>query len=192
MTAPVDHLAPFLEQLSHRNLDDLGMIALPEPDAAERAELLGRARAAAAGAGDARLAELRSIPDRVGDLAFRSYSFRGYEPSWFGLIWGRSIGRAADRARLVAAVEDAAVAEVVADLLPADDLAALREPFELASSMAGAAPGVNPRMANRSMAGIAVVVWLAALLTGVGAVIGGAVATLLTRRRGRRDQRTDR
>jgi hypothetical protein len=186
MTEPIDRLAPFLERLSHRNLDDLGMIALPEPDPAERAELLGRATRAAAAAGEDRLAELRSIPDRVGDLAFRSYSFRGYEPSWFGLVWGRSIGRAADRARLVAAVEDAAVAEVVADLLPEDDLAALREPFELASSMVGAAPGVNPRFTSRRTAGVMAGVWLAAWFAGAGAVLGGAVAALLSRRRGRR------
>jgi hypothetical protein len=188
MPPPVDHLTPFLERLHHRSLDDLGMIALPEPDPDERSRVLGLATAAAAEHGEDRLAELKSIPDRVGDLAFRSYSFRSYEPSWFGLIWGRSIGRAADRARLVAAVEDAAVAEVVADLLPEEDLAALREPFELASSMAGAAPAVNPRITNRPMAGIAAVVMLGAWLAGAGAVIGGAVVALLARRRPRRDR----
>jgi hypothetical protein len=183
-----DRLAPFLEQLYRRNLDDLGMIALPEPDPAVRGELLARATAAATAAGPDRLAELRAVPVRVGELAFRSFSFRGYEPSWFGLIWGRSIGRAGDRARLVAAVEDAAVAEVVADLLPEDDLAALREPFEVASSMAGAAPAVNPRFTSRRTAGVMAGVWLAVWFAGAGAVLGGAVATLLARRRGRRER----
>jgi hypothetical protein len=182
-----DRLAPFLEQLYRRNLDDLGVIALPEPDQAVRAELLASATAAAAAAGPDRLAELRSVPDRVGALAFRSYSFRGYEPSWFGLMWGRSIGRAGDRARLIAAVEDAAVAEVVADLLPADDLAALREPFELASSMAGAASSVNPRITSRRAAGVVAGVYLAAWLAGAGAVIAGAIVGLLSRRRGPRE-----
>jgi hypothetical protein len=178
-----DRLAPFLEQLYRRNLDDLGMIALPEPDAAVRGELLASATAAAAAAGPDRLAELRAVPDRVGALAFRSFSFRGYEPSWFGLMWGRSIGRAGDRARLVAAVEDAAVAEVVADLLPADDLAALREPFELASSMAGTASSVNPRVTSRTAAGVVAGVYLAAWLAGAGAVIAGAIVGVLSRRR---------
>jgi hypothetical protein len=124
----------------------------------------------------------------VGDLAFRSYSFRSYEPSWFGLIWGRSTGRASDRARLVAAVEDAAVAEVVADLLPEADLAALREPFELASSMAGSAPGINPRIRSRPVAGVAAGVMLVGWLAGAGMVIAGAVAALVSQRRGRRNR----
>lgn len=182
-----DRLAPFLEQLYRRNLDDLGMISLPEPDPVARGELLASATAAAVAAGPDRLAELRAVPDRVGELAFRSFSFRGYEPSWFGLMWGRSIGRAGDRARLVAAVEDAAVAELVADLLPADDLAALREPFELASSMAGAASSVNPRIASRKAAGVVAGVYLAAWLAGAGAVIAGAIVGWLSRRRGPRD-----
>jgi len=176
-----------LDELYRRNLDDLGMIALPEPDPTARGELLARATAAAAAAGADRLAELRSVPDRVGELAFRSYSFRSYEPSWFGLIWGRSLGRAGDRARLIAAVEDAAVADVVDDLLPADDLAALREPFEIASSMAGAASSVNPRIASRSAAGAVAGVWFLAWLAGAGAVIAGAIVALLSRGRVRRD-----
>jgi hypothetical protein len=181
-----DRLAPFLEQLYRRNLDDLGMIALPEPDPAVRSELLARATAAATAAGPDRLAELRAVPDRVGELAFRSFSFRGYEPSWFGLMWGRSIGRAGDRARLVAAVEDAAVAEVVADLLPADDLAALREPFVIATSRAGAAPGVNPTFTSRRVAGAIAGAWIVAVLLSGGAVIAGAIAGLLSRFRSRR------
>jgi hypothetical protein len=178
-----DRLSEFLDALYHRNLDDLGMISLPEPDPTVRADLLGRATAAAAAAGPDRLAELRSVPDRVSELAFRSFSFRGYEPSWFGLIWGRSIGRAADRARLVAAVEDAAVAEVVADLLPPDDLAALREPFAIASSMAGAAPGVNPTFTSRRVAGAVAGAWIVAVLLTGGAVVAGAIAGLLSRLR---------
>jgi hypothetical protein len=185
----IDRVAPFLDQLYHRSLDDLGMISLPEPDATVRGELLARATAAAAAAGPDRLAELQAVPDRVQDLAFRSFSFRGYEPSWFGLIWGRSIGRAADRARLIAAVEDAAVAEVVADLLPADDLAALREPFELAASMAGAASSVNPRITSRTPRGLVAGVWLAAWFAGAGAVLAGAIAGLFARRRERRNRK---
>ena len=180
-----DRLAAFLDELYHRNLDDLGMISLPEPDPAARGELLARATAAATAAGPDRLAELRSVPDRVGELAFRAYSFRGYEPSWFGLIWGRSIGRAADRARLVAAVEDAAVAEVVADLVPPDDLADLREPFAVASSMAGAAPGVNPTFTSRRVAGAVAGAWIVAVLLSGGAVVAGAIAGLLSRLRSR-------
>jgi hypothetical protein len=178
-----DRLAPFLGRLDHLNLDDLGMIALPEPDQAARAALLQRAVDAASGAGPDRLAQVRAAPARARDEAFRAYSRRGLEPSWFGLIWARSIGRADDRARLVAAIEDAAVAEAVADLLPADDLEALREPFELAASMAGAAPPVNPRLDASRRSGFAVVAWLTAFLVGVGLPVAGGIAALLARRR---------
>jgi hypothetical protein len=180
-----ERLDAFLEALSRRNLDDLGMVALSEPDPTARGALLRRATAAAAAAGADRLAEVRAVPDRVQAIAFRSFAFRGYEPTWFGLNWGRSIGRADDRARLVAAIEDAAVADVVADLLPADDLAALREPFELASSMAGAAPGANPRIHSRRAAGLISGVWLVTWLIGAGAVFAGVIAAVASGLRSR-------
>ncbi|HLO36162.1 MAG TPA: hypothetical protein VK194_08770 [Candidatus Deferrimicrobium sp.] len=187
MTRP-DPVAPFLARLDRLNLDDLGMVALPEPDAVLRAALLQRALDAAATAGPDRLAELRATPGRARDEVVRAYSRRSLEPSWFGLMWARSIGRAEDRARLIAAIEDAAVAEVVADLLPADELEALREPFELAASMVGAAPPVNPRLDASPRSGFAVVAWLAAAIVGLGLPVAGGIAALLSRRRRGADQ----
>jgi hypothetical protein len=125
-----ERLDAFLEALSRRNLDDLGVVALSEPDPTARGALLRRATAAAAAAGADRLAEVRAVPDRVQAIAFRSFAFRGYEPTWFGLNWGRSIGRADDRARLVAAVEDAAVADVG----PTSCRPTILRPFENRSS----------------------------------------------------------
>lgn len=146
MSSPADSAAgpleAFLAELGRLSVDDLTMVALPEPDPDERAELLQRAVDAAAAGG--RREALAAAPGRARDALFRSYSRRGYDPTWFGLNWGRSLGRADDRARLVAAAEDAAVAAVVAGLLPDEDLAALREPFEIATSMTGAAPEANP------------------------------------------------
>ncbi|MEO5939514.1 MAG: hypothetical protein ABIZ72_01345 [Candidatus Limnocylindrales bacterium] len=177
------HLDAFLDEIAHRNLDDLGMIALPEPDRDARAALLASAMAAAGAAGPARLAEVRAIPDRVREFALRSFSFRGYEPSYFGLIWGRSIGRAADRARLVVAIQDAAVAAVLADDLPEDDLAALRAPFELAASMAGSSADVNPRFRSRPVAGFVAGVWLVSWAIGAGAAVAGVLAAAIAHRR---------
>jgi hypothetical protein len=172
-----DALAAFLAELARINVDDLMMVALPEPDPDERAALLQRAVDAAHAAD--RRQELAVAPTRARDQLFRAWSRRGYDPTWFGLNWGRSLGRADDRARLVAAVEDAAVAAVVADLIP-DEAAALREPFDIAISMAGAAPSSNPIVRGSPGQRAAVVVASAvainaALLTGAW-VLGGALA----------------
>jgi hypothetical protein len=184
MPGPTDRLAPFLERLSHLAIDDLAMLALPEPDGEARRALLQRAldAAVAAGRGD----DARAAPGRARDAIVRAYSFRAYDATWFGLNWGRSMGRADDRARLIAAIEDAAVAEVVADLLPADDVAALREPFELAASMAGAAPLANPRLDSKAGAGIVGVAWLVGAPSVVGPAVIAALAGLASLRRRRR------
>jgi hypothetical protein len=183
-----DPLADFLRELGRLSIDDLAMVALSEPDRDERAELLQRAVDVADAAG--RRALLASAPARARDTLFRAYSRRGYDPTWFGLNWGRSLGRADDRARLVAAVEDAAVAAVVADLLPADDVAALREPYEIAASMAGAGPDTNSSsrgsLRGRPLAITAFVVGVfMAIMTGAFAIAGGvlAAAAILTRAR---------
>jgi hypothetical protein len=183
--APDDRLTAFLERIARLSVDDLVVLALPEPDPDERAALLARAEAAAQGAG--RLDAFRTAPRRARDAVFRAFAARAYDPTWFGLNWGRSLGRAEDRARLIAAVEDAAVAAVVADLLPDDELAALREPFELAASMTGAGPAANPRLegsaARRGLVAAAFILGA----TVVGTVSGGliALAALAARHRPR-------
>ncbi|MFL5725764.1 MAG: hypothetical protein ACJ76W_07515 [Chloroflexota bacterium] len=188
---PARPIDAFLAELGRLSVDDLAMVALPEPDPDERAALLQRAVDAAHAAN--RREELATAPGRARDQLFRAWSRRGYEPTWFGLNWGRSLGRADDRARLVAAVEDAAVAAVVADLVSPEDVGALREPFDIASSMAGAGPSSNP-IVRGSPGERAAVVFAsavaisAAVLTGAF-VLGGAVAAgllaLAQRRRGR-------
>jgi hypothetical protein len=180
-----DRVGAFLETLSRLAVDDLAVLALPEPDRDDRTAALGRAEAAAERAG--RLEELRAAPKRAREILVQAYSFRAYDPTWFGLNWGRSLGRADDRARLLAAVEDAAVAAVVADLLAEDDVAGLREPFEHVASMAGTAPAANPliegAVGRRALVGALFV--LSAV--GIGAVGGGlaALAALGARRRRR-------
>ena len=185
----VDRVAPFLERLSHLNLDDLAMLALPEPDEAARNTLLQRALDAAEAAG--RGSEAREAPSRARDAMVRAYSFRGYDATWFGLNWGRSIGRASDRARLIAAIEDAALADVIADLLPADDIAVLREPFEIATSMTGTGPLANPRLDSQAGVGVVSAAWLVGAVSLVGPAVIAALAGIASLRRRRRDQMGD-
>jgi len=183
-----DALAAFLAELGRYSVDDLAMVALPEPDPDERAALLQRAVDAAHAAD--RREELAMAPARAREQLFRAWSRRGYEPTWFGLTWGRSLGRADDRARLVAAVEDAAVAAVMADLLSPEDVGALREPFDIATSMAGAAPASNPiiRGSGPQRGFVAALLGLGivgAVLTTGALLVGGAMAAVayLTRLR---------
>ena len=190
-TPDADTLGAFLAELSRLSVDDLAMVALAEPDPVDRAALLQRAVDAAHAAD--RREELAAAPGRARDQLFRAWSRRGYEPTWFGLNWGRSLGRADDRARLIAAVEDAAVGAVVADLLPEEEVAALREPFEIARSMAGAAPSSNPivrgSVPQRGFVAALVALGIVSALFTTGAlIVGGAMAAVayLTRSRTRR------
>jgi hypothetical protein len=180
----VDRTGAFLETLSRFTVDDLAVLALPEPDPDERTELLARAITAAEEAG--RLDEVRDAPGRARDVIVHAFSVRAYDPTWFGLNWGRSLGRADDRARLLAAVEDAAIAAVVADLLPEDDIAALREPFGLLTSMAGTASAANPQIEGsqrRALVGtIFVVSAMGAAAIGGGIAAIGALAAKYRRR----------
>ena len=64
------------------SVDDLAMVALPEPDPDERAALLQRAVDAAHAAD--RREELAMAPARAREQLFRAWSRRGYEPSGSG------------------------------------------------------------------------------------------------------------
>jgi hypothetical protein len=138
MTERVD---AFLRRLGDLSVDDLTVLALAPADPDERERLLDRIDAAARATG--RLDEIDEAADRAHDALVGAFAVRGLDPTWFGLNWGRSLGRSADRAVLLQAVEDAAMAAVVADVAP-EDAALLAEPFELVAGMVGAAPTANP------------------------------------------------
>jgi hypothetical protein len=184
-----DRLALFLQVLDRLSLDDLGMTALPEPDDAARAERFERAMTAARLAGPDRPAELEATPRRIREHLLAGYNVLGFQPSWFGVIWARSIGRADNRAYLIAAIEDAAIAAVADDLLPADDLAALREPFVLAASMRGTAPSINPRIELPRQAAPFIAAALVVSLLLVGSVVVVAFVILVATTTQRRRQR---
>ena len=131
----------FFGRLDRLSVDDLIVLALPGVDRERRAALLDRVETAGAAAG--RTDELDECAERAVSWIVQAFSFRSLEPTWFGLNWGRSLGRSDDRARLFEAIEDAALAAVVADLVP-DEAATLAEPFEDVASMSGAGAGPVP------------------------------------------------
>lgn len=142
----------FLAGVERTSIDDLIMLALPMPDPTGRRERLAVATRAATDAGrDALLAEARA---RVRAVLVDGFARRAYDPTWFGLNWGRSLGRARDRAALVAAAEDAATGAVVEDLIDPALVEDLASPFTSVAGMRGTAPAVNPIL-GRSRIGLA-------------------------------------
>jgi hypothetical protein len=174
MSARID---AFLDRLDRLSIDDLQVLALPPADPDERDALLDRVEAAARSAG--RLGELDDASNRATEAIVTALSFRGYEPTWFGLNWGRALARSEDRAALVQAVEDAAVAAVVADLAP-EAAAALAERFELVASMAGTAPAINPTsVRHRNVVRAAWVFGAFGLLFAAGIALTDIVAAIV-------------
>jgi hypothetical protein len=141
-----DRIDGFLERLDRLSVDDLEVLAIEPLPSTEHDRLLDEADAAATAAG--RLDELDDAADLAHDSIVRSLSSRGYDPTWFGLNWGRTLTRVGDRAELILAVEDAAIAAVVADLAPdtADELAAR---FERLAGMRGSSWAENPEASDR-------------------------------------------
>jgi hypothetical protein len=137
----------FLRAIERTSIDDLLMLALPLPNPEIRRQQLEAVRSAAAAVGrDLLLAQARS---RARSLIEDAIARRAYQPTWFGLNWGRSLGRSTDRAALVAAAENAAAAVVVEDVIDAPLLEQLAWPFQTAAAMSGAAPSTNPAVGVR-------------------------------------------
>jgi hypothetical protein len=149
-----DHAAAFFDRLDHLSVVDLGLLALAPVDQPEHDRLLDRIDAAAEASG--RMDELDDAADRARDAIVAGLGRATYQPTWFGPNWMPSLGRAEDQARMIGAVEDAAMAAVVADLVP-DDAATLAQPFELLASMAGTGP--QPRAITGPQDARRLVIW---------------------------------
>jgi len=121
-----------------------------------------------------------------------------YQPTWFGLNWGRSSGTAADRAAIALAIEDAALAAVVRDVVDPATYDELTEPASFIAAMhpARAADGQPQGRWARPIAYglvLATILGLGAYATDVGSlvvaiplVLGAAIVADLARsRRGR-------
>jgi hypothetical protein len=183
-----DRLDAFLHELDRTSLADLEVLALPEPDPDQRAALLARMAEAAAAAGPDGVPDLEGTRAAVRELMLQRLSRDMYQPTWAGLNWSSSPMRIEDRTRLIVAVEDAAVAALLEDRLEPDDVAALREPFEIASSMHGAGTTGVPDLSGSRVA--AAPLTALAVSSGAGGLgIIAALAAFLRRRRGRLEDR---
>lgn len=116
------------------------------------------------------------------ELVIRAFASNQYQPTWAGLQWGRSLGSARDRSNLIAAVEDAVLAAVVADIADPDDVATLAGPFETLVAMRATYPeqSLPGALASRSPLGafgIAVMLGIALLFAvGTTTAVGSAEA----------------
>jgi hypothetical protein len=160
--AGFDRLTPFeLERIGLRRRDDEAREALLHTVAeaarsADRTLLLGEAR------GQAR------------DTVLRRYRDGGLHPTWVGLNWGISQGTIEDRVAIVEALEDAAAAAVVADLVQPEVVEALALDADRIMDMAAGevsegslAHAVAPPAAGlRDTRGRRIAVWVGALVVG--------------------------
>ena len=169
----VDALFARLDQLTP---DDLSHVGLRRADG-ERDELRQMVVTAARAAGrSALLAEARA---GARDLVLRRYAAGTLHPTWVGLNWGLSQGTADDRVAIVEAVQDAAAAAVVEDLVP-DDVTralALDAGHALGLSVGDAWEGsldraLRPSPTGRRTARLAAGTLLVGMLSVVGFLIG--------------------
>jgi hypothetical protein len=184
-----ERLEAFLARLDRLALEDLRLLALPLPDPTERAAFLDEVRSAAATAG--RTALVEEAQQRAREAIVTAYNRHQYDPTWVGLMWGRSLGTTKDRLGLALAAEDAAVAAVMDDLLDDDLVATLTEPFEHAAGMTGSTttpslsldrPGPQGWLV-RIVFGVMLVV--AAIALGIAQAGVGLIAAILAGRRRR-------
>lgn len=186
--AAADRLEAFLARLDRLSLEDLRLVALPLPAPEERAAMLDVVRGAAIEAGQAPLVE--EARRRAREAVTIAYDRHLYDPTWAGLNWGRSLGTTRDRLGLVLAVEDAAIAAVMSDLLDEETIASLTEPFEHAAGMSGATTTPSLSLDRPGPQGWLVRIVFGAMLVAAAIVIGaaqaalGLIAAILSGRRG--------
>ncbi len=115
--ARVDDL---LERLTRVNLQ---VVVVARPDAT-RLAAQARARAAAVAAGRGGLFDEAAAAVR--EATIRAYSRGGFSGTWAANDWSISVATPADRVAAAAAFEEAAMAEVVEDVVDDDTLEILR------------------------------------------------------------------
>lgn len=174
----VDALLGAFEQLTPDQLAAIGL--RPAPDE-ERERLRSIVDEAAARLGRASL--VGEARGRARETVLRRYADGMFHPTWAGLNWGISQGRAEDRAAVANALADAAACAVVEDgldpevrdalRLDADHVLALAPGWasegSLARALAGpAGPDLRRSSAVRLAAGAAAAV---AVILGVGSLV---------------------
>jgi hypothetical protein len=114
--------------------DALAQFELPLPDPRGRAELRAEADRRARNAGRGEL--LDQAVEAARERADRRHVAAAYRPTWIVLNWGQSLGRARAWTAYALALEDAAVAAVVDDLLDETDIAELTWGFDRVRGLA--------------------------------------------------------
>lgn len=140
MTDPADaardRVANLLERLARVNLQ---VVVIAPPDGTHRSAQ-GRARAAALAAGRGELFDAAVTEAR--ETVLRAFSRGGFNGTWAASDWSISVASPRDRLAAAAAFEEAAMAEVVEDLVDDDTLEILRAGTdELVRSSAVPSPG---------------------------------------------------
>lgn len=165
--------------------DELAHIGLVRRDDGHRRVLEQHVEGAARSADRAQL--VGEARDRARETVVRRYSEGGLHPTWIGLNWGLSQGTVADRVAIVEALEDAAAAAVLEDVL---DPAVATELALDADHVLGLASGevsegslarvlTPPSAAYRDSRWRWAGVWLAAaLMVGSGFARGSAASAL--------------
>jgi hypothetical protein len=167
-----------LDGLQRLSVDDLGRLSLPAGDRPERVAARERALEIARQTGRTQLVEDAAAEAR--ELVIRAFAGNQYQPTWAGLQWGRSLGSAQDRVNLIAAVEDAALAEVVGDEADPDDIAVLGEPYRTLASMRTTYPDLAlPRgLSSHVVAGVLIALGLTVAVAVLGLVRGGDATSI--------------
>ena len=108
----------FLVEVSKLPAERLRLFAVAPADVERHRRVVDGVEAAAIerGAWDS----LAEILADVNNWVLRRYADRGYDPTFFGLNWGRSPGTAQDRAIVAGSLREAVTAIVLAPVISAD------------------------------------------------------------------------
>jgi hypothetical protein len=133
--AAIERFERFARGLERLGLQDFRLVVPSRADVEQREAWRAEAERLAVAAGIADV--LHASRSAVREHVARVFAGGGFRPTWAGLNWGLSTGRAEDQAAVMEAVADAVTAEIVEPLAPAELVDGLRAPFE---RIAGAHP----------------------------------------------------
>jgi hypothetical protein len=158
----------------------LQVVVVAPPDDA-RLAARDRARSAAIAAGREALIDEAVAAAR--DQTLRGFARSAFSGTWAFTDWSMSVARADDRVAAASALEEAAMAEVVEDLVDPDTLEVLRSTSEELASMAqvptpGSIAGIGrPGAPIQGLVPLALVGALAFVLV-LGGLVGASIVTL--------------